>query len=98
MSELNHANPNIFTLKTKDGEILRNRVIKILIKGCSSNFGDYYLITKTNTQGELILYNKIKLDNIELFPGGVEIENTDKSESQILSFKMTDNNKIIVNI
>lgn len=97
MSELNHANPNIFTLKTKDGEILRNRVIKILIKGCSSNFGDYYLITKTNTQGELILYNKIKLDNIELFPEGVEIEHTD-SGGQNLNFTISKNNKIIVNL
>lgn len=97
MSELNHANPNIFTLKTKDGEILRNRVIKILMKGCGSNFGDYYLITKTNTQGELILYNKIKLDNIELFPEGVEIEHTD-SGGQNLNITVSKNNEIIVDI
>lgn len=89
----------IFFLKDKFGNILGNRVIKIdLARVDEFSSNHFTLFTKSSKYGELAIYANFDTKTLELFPEGVEIENTDKSESQILTFKITDNNEIIVNI
>lgn len=89
-----------FFLKDQFGNKLKNRVVKIdlaRIDEFSSNH--FTLFTKSSRDGELVIYaNFDDTKTLELFPEGIEIEHTDESESQILTFKITDNNEIIVNI
>lgn len=88
-----------FFLKDQFGNILGNRVVKIDLARVDEFDSNYFtLFTKSSRDGELAIYASFDTKTLELFPEGVEIKNTDKSEGQILSFKITDNNEIIVNI